>query len=81
MKKLIIVLQIYLKIRQIYIFAESARNQQLTDGLQIPIIRRFKRHIVYSFFKDNIWGIDLADMQLISKYNKGIRLCHVSLIF
>ena len=28
---------------------------------------------VYSSFKDNIWGIDLADMQLISKYNKGIR--------
>ena len=27
---------------------------------------------VYSSFKDNIWGFDLADMQLISKYNKGI---------
>ena len=26
-----------------------------------------------SSFKDNIWGVDLADMQLISKYNKGIR--------
>ena len=34
---------------------------------------------VYSSFKDNIWGIDLADMQLISKYNKGIRyfLCAI----
>ena len=28
---------------------------------------------VYSSFKDNIWGFDLADMELISKYNKGIR--------
>ena len=28
---------------------------------------------VYSSFKDNVWGVDLADMQLISKYNKGIR--------
>ena len=28
---------------------------------------------MYSSFKDNIWGVDLADMQLISKYNKGIR--------
>ena len=28
---------------------------------------------VYSSFKDNIWGVDLADMQLISKYIKGIR--------
>ena len=27
---------------------------------------------VYSTFKDNIWGVDLADMQLLSKYNKGI---------
>ena len=28
---------------------------------------------MYSSFKDNIWGADLADTQLISKYNKGIR--------
>ena len=28
---------------------------------------------VYSSFKDNIWGVDLADKELISKYNKGIR--------
>ena len=26
-------------------------------------------------FIDNIWGADLADMQLISKFNKGI-LCY-----
>ena len=29
---------------------------------------------MYSAFKDNIWGADLADMLLISRYNKGIRL-------
>ena len=36
---------------------------------------------MYSFFKDNIWGVDLADMQLISKYNKGVRylLCAIDL--
>ena len=36
---------------------------------------------MYSSFKDNIWGIDLADMQLISKCNKGIRyiLCAIDL--
>ena len=28
---------------------------------------------VYSSFKDNIWSVDLADRQLISKHNKGIR--------
>ena len=36
---------------------------------------------MYSSFKDNIWGVDLADMQLMSKYNKGIRniLCAIDL--
>ena len=36
---------------------------------------------MYSPFKDNIWSVDLADMQLISKYNKGIRciLCAIDL--
>ena len=28
---------------------------------------------MYSSFRDNIWGSDLADMQLISKFNKGFR--------
>ena len=48
-------------------------NQQIADELHKPIIRKFKRRKVYSSFKDNIWGIDLADMQSISRYNKGIR--------
>ena len=48
-------------------------NKQLAEELHKPIIRNFKRRKVYSSFKDNIWGVDLADMQLISKYNKGIR--------
>ena len=36
---------------------------------------------MYSSFKYNTWGVDLADMQLISKYNKGIRyiLCVIDL--
>ena len=28
---------------------------------------------MYAAFKDNIWGADLADMRLISKFNKGVR--------
>ena len=34
---------------------------------------------MYSALKDKIWGADLADMQLISKFNKGFRflLCIV----
>ena len=50
---------------------KSMPNQQLANELQKPIIRKFKKGKVYSSFKDNIWGVDLADMQLISKYNKG----------
>ena len=36
---------------------------------------------MYSLFKDNIWGVDLADMQSLSKYNKGIKylLCAIDL--
>ena len=35
----------------------------------------------YSSFKDDIWGANLADMQLVSKFNKGIRfsLCVIDI--
>ena len=60
---------------------KSMPNQQLANELNMPIIRKFRKRKVYSSFKDNIWGLDLADMQLISKYNKGIRylLCAIDL--
>ena len=46
-----------------------------------PIIRNFKKRTVYSGFKGNIWSADLADMQSLSKYNKGIKslLCAIDL--
>ena len=47
-------------------------NEQLAKELHKPIIRNFKKRTVYSGFKDNIWGADLADVQLISKLNKGL---------
>ena len=47
-------------------------NYQLANELHKQI-RKFKRRKVYSSFKDNIWGIDLADKQSLSKYNKGIK--------
>ena len=36
---------------------------------------------VYSSFRDNIWSVELADMQSLSKYNKGIKylLCAIDL--
>ena len=45
-------------------------NEQLAKELHKPIIRKLKKRTVYSGFKDNIWGADLAGMQLISKFNK-----------
>ena len=46
-------------------------NYQLANELHKPIIRKFKKRKVYSSFRDNIWGVDLANMQSLSKYNKG----------
>ena len=56
-------------------------NYQLANEIHKPIIKKFKKRKVYSSFRDNIWGIDLADMQLLSKYNKGIKylLCAIDL--
>ena len=41
----------------------------------------FKKRTVYSGFRDSIWGADLAEIQLISKFNKGFRflLCVIDI--
>ena len=53
----------------------------LADELDKPITRKFNKRKVYSQFKDNIWGVDLADMQSLSRKNKGIKylLCAIDL--
>ena len=50
-------------------------NYQLGDHQKI------KRRKVYSTFRDNIWSVDLADMQSLSKYNKVIKylLCAIDI--
>ena len=52
----------------------------LADELHKPVIKKIKRK-VYAQFKDNIWGVYLADMQSLSKKNKGIKylLCAIDL--
>ena len=45
----------------------------MANELRKPIIRKFKKGKVYSSYRDNIWGVDSADMQSLSKYNKGIK--------
>ena len=56
-------------------------NYQLANELHKPIIRKSNERKVYSSFKDNISGVDLADIQSLSKYNKGIKylLCVIDL--
>ena len=56
---------------------EIKQKLQLAKELHKPIIRT-----VYTGFKDNIWGADLADMQSLSKYNKEIKylLCAIDLL-
>ena len=53
----------------------------LADELHKPVIKKFEKRNVYSQFKDNIWGVDLADMQSLSRKNKGIKylLCAIDL--
>ena len=56
-------------------------THQLAEELHKPIIRKLKKKTVYSGSKDNIWEADLADMQLISKFNKRFRflLCVIDI--
>ena len=51
----------------------NASSSLLADELHQPIINKFKKRKVYSQFKDDIWGVDLADMQSLSRKNKGIK--------
>ena len=52
---------------------EISEEHELVIELHSPITKKFKKHKIYSSFRDDIWSPDLADVQLISKYNKGIR--------
>ena len=56
-------------------------NKILAEELHKPVIKKFNKRKVYSQFKDNIWGVDLADMQSLSKKNKSIKylLCAIGL--
>ena len=52
---------------------EIMQNKELSEELQKWIIKKFEKRKVNSSFIDNIWGAYQADMQLVSKFNKGIR--------
>ena len=56
-------------------------NNELVKELHKPIIRNVNKTKVHSLFIDNIWSADLADMQSISRFNKGFRflLCVIDI--
>ena len=60
---------------------KSFFDKELAEELHKLIIKNFNKRKVHSPFTDNIWGADLADMQLINKFNKGFRflLCVIDI--
>ena len=58
-----------------------ASSSILANELHKPIIKKFDKRKVYSQYKYNIWGVDLADTQSLGRKNKGIKylLCAIDL--
>ena len=53
---------------------ENISNMELTKEQNKPIIKKSEKLKVYSTFIENIWDADLAYIQLLSKFIKGISL-------
>ena len=51
---------------------ENISKKELAEELHEPIIRKFQKWKIHSSVIDTIWGAGLADMQLISTFNKGV---------
>ena len=50
---------------------KNTSNKELTEELHKPTIKKLKKRKIQSPFIVNISGADLADMQLINKFNTG----------
>ena len=55
----------------------TGNNKILAEELHKPVIKKFNKRKVYSQFGDNIWGVDLADMQSLSKKIKVLNVFYV----
>lgn len=60
---------------------EIPENKELTNYPNKPITKTYANRKVYSSFRDNTSEVDLPNMQLINKYNKGIKFLLEVLIF
>ena len=60
---------------------EVISSKELAEELQKPIIRKSEKRKVHLPFIVNVWSADLADVQLISKFNKRFRflLCVIDI--
>ena len=60
---------------------ENISNKELVEELHKPINRNFYERKVHSPLMNNTWSANLADMELISKFNKGFRflLCVIDI--
>ena len=58
---------------------ENMSNKELVEESHKKIIRKFKKRKVHSSFIDSIWGVDLADMKLISKFNNVLLIFSVNM--
>ena len=57
-------------------------NYQLENELHKPIITKLRKEKFIHHLETIFWGIDLAAMHTLSKYNKGIKylLCAIDLL-
>ena len=51
----------------------TGNNKILAEELHKPVIKKFNKRKVYPQFRDHLWGVDLVDMQSLSKKSKGIK--------
>ena len=56
-------------------------NKILAEELHKPVIKKFNKRKVYAQFKDNIRGVDLANMQPLSKKIKVLNIFYVLKIY
>ena len=68
-----------INLKEVVLLMNQIINWQMNFINQL--LENSKKRKVYSSFRDNIWGVDLADMQSLSKYNKGMKylLCVIDL--
>ena len=65
--------------------ASDPKNDGYQRGLASTVYKFFDKNLMNFFknssFRDNIWGIDLTDVQSLSKYYNGIKylLCAVDI--